>query len=248
MIYIRQINIDCDALREAGSYVAGLPFLRNWEPLTLDAPVTFFIGENGSGKSTLIEGIAVVAGFNPEGGSKNFNFSSRASHSDLCDHLRLTRGLDGKWRDGYFLRAESFYNVASNIEELDRIPAVAPKISEAYGERGLHEQSHGESFLALMRERFFGRGLYILDEPEAALSPARILAMMRLMKQLVAKDSQFIISTHSPILTAFPGAAIYQLGEHGIRKTAWERTDNVLLTKRFLSSPESILNVLFDES
>ncbi|MBP3294355.1 MAG: AAA family ATPase, partial [Clostridia bacterium] len=112
MIYIRQINIDCDALREAGSYVAGLPFLRNWEPLTLDAPVTFFVGENGSGKSTLIEGIAVVAGFNPEGGSKNFNFSTRASHSDLCDHLRLTRGLDGKWRDGYFLRAESFYNVA----------------------------------------------------------------------------------------------------------------------------------------
>ncbi len=247
MIYIHQIKIDCDALRESGSYVAGLPFLRNWKSLTLDTPVTFFVGENGSGKSTLIEGIAVVAGFNPEGGSKNFNFSTRASHSDLCDHLSLVRGIDGKWRDGYFLRAESFYNVASNIEELDRIAAVAPKISEAYGERALHEQSHGESFLALMRERFFGRGLYILDEPEAALSPARILAMMRIMKQLVGRDSQFIISTHSPILTAFPGAAIYQLGDHGIRRTAWERTDNVLLTKRFLSSPASILDAIFDD-
>ena len=248
MIYIHQVKIDCDALREAGSYVAGLPFLKNWETLTLDSPVTFFVGENGSGKSTLIEGIAVVAGFNPEGGSKNFNFSTRASHSDLCNHLRLVRGLEGKWRDGYFLRAESFYNVASNIEELDRIPAAAPKISEAYGERALHEQSHGESFLALMRERFFGRGLYILDEPEAALSPARILAMMRLIKQLIAQDSQFIISTHSPILTAFPGAAIYQLGENGIRRTAWERTDNYLLTKRFLSAPESILRAIFDET
>ena len=247
MIYIHQIKIDVDALRESGSYVAGLPFLKNWETLTLDSPVTFFVGENGSGKSTLIEGIAVVAGFNPEGGSKNFNFSTRASHSDLCEHLRLVRGLDGKWRDGYFLRAESFYNVASNIEELDRIPSGAPKIGPAYGDRSLHEQSHGESFLALMRERFFGRGLYILDEPEAALSPARILAMMRLMKQLVGKDSQFIISTHSPILTAFPGAAIYQLGEDGIRRTSWERTDNVLLTKRFLASPSSILDTIFDD-
>lgn len=247
MIYIDKIEIDVDALRESGSYVAGLPFMRNWESLNFDSPVTFFVGENGSGKSTLIEGIAVAAGFNPEGGSKNFNFSTRASHSDLCDHLRLIRGTDGKWRDGYFLRAESFYNVASNIEELDRIPAAAPKISEAYGERGLHEQSHGESFLALMRERFFGHGLYILDEPEAALSPARILALMRIMKQLVGRDSQFIISTHSPILTAFPGAVIYQLSDHGIRRTAWERTDNVLLTKRFLSSPASILNAIFDD-
>lgn len=248
MIYINKIEIDCAALRESGSYVADLPFLRNFDSLTFDSPVTFFVGENGSGKSTLIEGIAVAAGFNPEGGSKNFNFTTYRSHSDLCDHIRLIRGTNGKWRDGYFLRAESFYNVATNIEELDRIPASAPPVSQAYGCRALHEQSHGESFLALMQERFFGRGLYILDEPEAALSPARILAMMRIIKQLTDRDSQFIISTHSPILTAFPGAAIYEIGEYGIRPTAWNRTDNYLLTKRFLSSPESILNIIFDET
>ncbi len=247
MIYIDKIEIDVEALRENGSYVAELPCLRNFRPLTLDTPVTFLVGENGSGKSTLIEGIAVAAGFNPEGGSKNFRFSTRTSHSDLCDHVKLIRSVH-KWKDGYFLRAESFYNVATNLEELDRIPAAAPPLTDAYGGRSLHEQSHGESFFSLMRERFYGNGLYILDEPEAALSPARILAMMRIMKRLVGQNSQFIISTHSPILTAFPGAAIYEIGEHGIRKTEWARTDNVVLTKRFLSSPESILNILFDEN
>ena len=247
MIYIRQINIDCEALRETGSYVAGLPFLRNWKPLTLDAPVTFFVGENGSGKSTLIEGIAVVAGFNPEGGSKNFNFSTRASHSDLCEHLRLTRGLDGKWRDGYFLRAESFYNVASNIEELDRIPAIAPKISEAYGKRGLHEQSHGESFLALMRERFFGRGLYILDEPEAALSPMRLLTLLCEIDALRKRNSQFLIATHSPILMAIPDAEVLWFSGNGIEPTDYRETEHFRVTKAFLDDPQRMLRVMLDE-
>ncbi len=248
MIYIKKIEIDKAGLEACGSYVAGLPFLRNFEPLVLDSPVTFFVGENGSGKSTLIEGIAVAAGFNPEGGSKNFAFHTRTSHSELCDYIRLVRGADGKWRDGYFLRAESFYNVATNIEQLDEVPALSPKISSYYGNRGLHEQSHGESFMTLMRERFYGHGLYLLDEPEAALSPARLLAMLGIIQNLVSLDSQFIISTHSPILSAYPGAAIFEISDRDIRRTQWNQTDNYVLTKRFLSSPETFLAQLFDQT
>lgn len=242
MIYLREISIDRDGLRDSGSYVCSLPFMRDFNGIRFDSPVTFFVGENGSGKSTLIEGIAVSAGFNPEGGSKNFNFTTRNSCSELHEYIKLVRNPVGKWRDGYFLRAESFNNVATNIEELDKIPSSSRKISESYGNRALHEQSHGESFMALMRERFSGHGLYILDEPEAALSPARLIAAIDLIRDLVENDSQFIISTHSPILTAYPGAVIYEITEKGIKRTEWKHTANYMLTKRFLDDPAFFLN------
>ncbi len=238
MIYINRIEIDTAGLAKSGSYVANLPLIENFTPINFDSPVTFFVGENGSGKSTLIEAIAVAAGFNSEGGGRNYRFSTRATHSELCNHIKLVRSPVGKWHDGYFLRAESFYNVASYIEDIDNSPGdPSPHIAEAYGVRSLHAVSHGEGFLALMKNRFFGNGLYILDEPEAALSPTGIISLMLLMRELVGKNSQFIISTHSPILTGYPGASIYQISSSGIKKTEWKRTDNYILTKRFLDSP-----------
>lgn len=241
-MFVRDIRIDREGLAESGSYVNNLPFLRFLEgdSIHLTSPVTFFVGENGSGKSTLIEAIAVSAGLNPEGGSKNFVFSTRSSHSPLHKYLRLSR--TGKWSDSYFLRAESFFNVATNIEELDKGPTYNDwDIIDTYGGKSLHEQSHGESFFALMKNRFHGKGLYILDEPEAALSPARQIAMLHIMRDLVAQGSQFIISTHSPILTAYPGAQIYEFRENGLHETVWQRTDNYILMKRFLASPEYFL-------
>ena len=251
MNYIRAVEIDTDAL--AGTYLYDLPVLRNFSRLKekridLTSPVTFFVGENGSGKSTLIEAIAVAAGFNPEGGSRNFSFHTRESHSTLWKNTTLIKNPVGKWKDGYFLRAESYYNVATNIEELDRTPAMSPKVIESYGGRSLHEMSHGESFFALLRERFWGNGLYIFDEPEAALSPSRILAMMSVMKKLEKKNSQFIISTHSPILTAYPGAVIYEITEDGIERRDWRMTENYLLTKGFLGNPEAFFGELFEEN
>ena len=158
------------------TYPYTVPALANFRRLEFRRPVTFIMGENGMGKSTLLEAIAVKAGFNPEGGSKNFRFATRASHSGLYEHIVLGRGLQP--RDGYFLRAESFYNVATEIEN------VADGVLKYYGDKSLHQQSHGESFLALLGHRLFGHGLYIFDEPEAALSPSRQMYMLCRMKQL----------------------------------------------------------------
>ena len=243
-MFIREIRIDRKGLEDAGSYVSRLPFIRHLQgdSLFLTAPVTFFVGENGSGKSTLLEAIAVTAGMNPEGGSGNFSFSTRESHSDLCQYMTLVRSAVHRWKDSYFLRAESFFNVATNIEEMDRLPGPSRKVIESYGGRSLHEQSHGESFFSLMVNRFGGNGLYILDEPEAALSPARQIAMLHLIRDLVKKGSQFLISTHSPILTALPGVVIYEFRETGLTEVRWEETENYILTKRFLSAPSYFLD------
>ena len=203
--------------------------------------MTLFAGENGSGKSTLIEAIAVAAGFNAEGGSRNVTVSTRASHSDLHEHLRLVRSAR-RPRTGYFLRAESFFNVATYIEQLGD-----PGIAAAYGDRPLHERSHGESFIALVQHRFGPKGLYILDEPEAALSLRGNLALMRRMHDLVAEGSQFIISTHSPILLGYPGAKIYVLSSEGISETAFEKTELVELTRAFLDGREQFLRHLFED-
>ena len=155
---------------------------------------TFIIvGPSGTGKSTLLEAIAVAVGFNPEGGTRNFNFSTRNTHSELCDCISLTRY--GYPKDGFFLRAESFYNVASNIDELDEAGGIGPQLKDSYGGRSLHAQSHGESFISLVQNRFGGRGLYLLDEPEAALSPSSVMSMLIIIDELVRNESQFIIST-----------------------------------------------------
>ena len=195
--------------------------------------VTFFIGENGSGKSTLLEALAVCYGFNAEGGSKNFCFSTRPTEYELADALILSRKNYPK--DGFFLRAGSFYNVASNIEEIG---------VTGYGDASLHEQSHGESFLSLFLHRFRGKGLYILDEPEAALSPIHHLTLLSCIHNLVEKESQFIISTHSPILLAFPNATIYELSSKEIQETEYKKTQIYTMYKNFLDCSERMLQHL----
>jgi predicted ATPase len=212
--------------------------------LEFDRPVTFLVGENGIGKSTLLEAVAVACGFNPEGGTRNFSFSTRATHSVLGDYLTPARKRYP--RDGFFLRAESFYNVATNIDEMDELVGGDPRLIDSYGGVSLHQQSHGESFLALVQNRFGGEGLYLLDEPEAALSPSRLLTLLAEMDRLVKADSQFIVSTHSPILMAFPNARIYELNENGVRAVAYKETEHYQLTRRFLENPERMLRYLLE--
>jgi predicted ATPase len=241
--FIRSVTLDREGV-DGGRYPFSIPALRRLETLALDEKVTFLVGENGSGKSTLIEAIAVAAGFNAEGGTRNMTVSTRASHSDLHERLRLVREPRSP-RDGYFLRAESFFNVATHIEELDAGPAGGRPIIESYGGVSLHEQSHGESFLSLVLNRFRGRGLYILDEPEAALSLRGQLALMRRMHDLIAEESQFIVSTHSPVLLGYPNALIYALTENGIERTPYEATEQYELTRSFLDDRERFLRHLF---
>lgn len=239
------------ALREPlpkGSYLTGLPavkHLASGNALSLRSNVTFFVGENGTGKSTLTEAIAVAYGFNAEGGSRNFSFATMQTHSELWKYLTLSRHKYAK--DGFFLRAESFYNVASNIDEMDQEPSFSAPVIQSYGGVSLHRQSHGESFLALVQNRFGGNGLYILDEPEAALSPTRQLSLMAEIDNLVHKDSQFIIATHSPILMTFPGALIYQFSADGVEAVTYRDTEHYRLTRRFLENPERMLGYLFED-
>jgi predicted ATPase len=225
-------------------YAAQLPAIKTLDRLDLHPHVTFFIGENGSGKSTLLEAIAVADGFNAEGGTRNFNFDSRASHSDLSKWIRLGRSPRGRRRsDGFFLRAESFYNVASEIEKLGLVSAASP-----YGATSYHEQSHGESFIDLMTNRLRGDGLYLFDEPEAALSPQRQLAFLVAMHELVERESQFVIATHSPIIMAYPNAWIYEFGPSGIRRVEYKETEHYRVTHAFLNRTEQTLRQLLGDN
>ena len=244
--YISHIIFDGEF--KSKSYLDGLPvikYLKKHKKLEFNSNITFFVGENGAGKFTLLEAIAVAYGFNAEGGSRNFNFSTNDTHSELCEHIIL--GKRNFAKDGYFLRAESLYNVATNIEELDKIVASAPSISASYGGASLHHQSHGESFLSIVKNRFGGNGLYILDEPEAALSPKSLLSLMIEIKRLLDNNSQFIIATHSPILMTFPDAEILSLSNSGINKTDYRETEHYNITKHFLENPEKMLDFLFGE-
>ncbi len=232
--------------RQGGDYPFSIPAVRELDRLRFDSPVTFLVGENGSGKSTLIEAIAINAGFNPEGGSRNFRFATRESQSELASAIRLAPG-GTRMTDGYFLRAESFYNLATNLEELDEGPDGGMPLTAAYGGKSLHEQSHGEAFFSLLNNRLNGGGFYVFDEPEAALSPQRQLAMLVLMHRLVLHRSQMVIATHSPILLAYPEAEIYQLDEDGMRPVAYEETDHYILTRRFLNDREGMVEKLIRE-
>lgn len=244
--YLREVRLLRDKVPSFDEYPFSLPAVRNLDVLPLHPAVTFLIGENGSGKSTLLEAIAVAWGFNPEGGTRNFNFATHRSHSELYKFIRLSRGFR-RPRDGFFLRAESFFNVATEIERLDNEPATSPPIINSYGSRSLHQQSHGESFFALLMNRFGGKGLYILDEPEAALSPTRQMAMLSRMHELVRNDSQFIIATHSPIIMAYPDARMFSLSERGVASVSYEETEHFQITRDFLNNREKMLRILLEE-
>ena len=240
--YVREVQLRRDKVTSFDQYPFSLPVVRHLDLLDLHPNVTFLVGENGSGKSTLLEAVAVAWGFNPEGGTKNFRFQTRASHSVLHEYLRLVKGVH-RPRDGFFLRAESFFNVATEIERLDEGPG-GPPIIDSYGGRSLHQQSHGESFFSLMMNRFNGQGFYVLDEPEAALSPSRQLAMISRMHELVQTRSQFIIATHSPILMAYPNAWIYEITANGLRRVSYEQTEHYVVAKRFLTDSKRQLEIL----
>lgn len=246
--YINTVQLD---LPEGSptDYPFNIPTLKHFKKIVFHPKVTYLIGENGMGKSTLLEAIAVNLGFNAEGGSKNFNFDTQATHSDLHNYLRISKGVQ-RMRDGFFLRSESFYNLASEIDardlDTDLVSNRATPIINSYGGKSLHKQSHGESFWALFMNRFGGSGLYILDEPESALSITRQMAMLAQIDKLVNKRSQFIIATHSPIILAYPDATIYQMTPEGINKVKYNESDTYQLYKGFLDNPKQMTSILLD--
>jgi len=235
--FVIDMTLRREIVPDLDSYPFNLPAIRHLKVLTFHPAVTFIVGENGSGKSTLLEAIAVALGFNAEGGSRNFNFGTRPSHSVLHEYIRIAKGFR-RPQDGFFLRAESFFNVATEIENL------GPSLLGAYGGVSLHEQSHGESFMALLTHRFRAKSLYVLDEPEAALSPQRQLAALARIHELVKQGCQFIIATHSPILMAYPDAKIYACMADGLRRTDYEDTEHYQVTRDFLANPQRMLDVL----
>ena len=212
--------------------------------LTLGPGVTFLVGENGSGKSTLVEGMAVAAGLNPEGGSRSFAFATRSSESALGSALRLGRA-PGRERTSFFLRAESYYNVATEMERLDAAPGSGSPLLPAYGGTSPHERSHGQSFLDLLVHRFRPGGLYLLDEPEAALSTQGCMAALTRIHDLVQQGWQFVIATHSPVLLAVPGARILEIGDDGaIQPVSFDDALPVRATRRFLADPAAAVRAL----
>ncbi len=243
--YIREIKLNDVSNDKKGEYPFCLDSVKKLDSLDLNPNVTFIIGENGSGKSTLLEAIAVAYGFNAEGGSKNFNFATSDTHSILHRHIKIIKGVKMP-KDSFFLRAESFYNVSTNVDELDEYSLNQVSIYESYGGKSLHVQSHGESFMSLVSHRFRGKGLYILDEPEAALSPSRQMALLSIIHDLVKDDSQFIIATHSPIIMAYPNSKIYEV-ENGYEEILYEDTQHYSLTKSFLDAPSRMLDILLED-
>jgi predicted ATPase len=232
---LNAVRLERGLVKNFDEYPFCIPAVRHLHRLEFHPAVTFFVGENGSGKSTLLEALAIKLGFNAEGGGKNFNFATRETHSCLHEFIRIERGI-GHATDNYFLRAESFYNLATQIEELN--------VGYGYGEKSLHHQSHGEAFLSLLNNRLQGDGIYLFDEPEAALSPQRQLSVLTLLHRLVYHQSQIIIATHSPILLAYPNARIYQFAEDGIKEIKYVETEHYQITKDFLNRHERMLEIL----
>lgn len=241
MIYINKITYT-KPVNERREYPYNVPSILYMNELKFHKDVTFIVGENGSGKSTLIEAIAVNAGFNPEGGTRNFNFYTKKSHSELFNDIKLIRSAYRN-TDGFFFRSESYYNFASNVDAL-RENDFGKDIYLSYGGKSLHDQSHGESFLSMLLNRLGGNGLYIFDEPESALSINSLLMMLIKIKELVYKKSQLIISTHSPILLAYPGAAIYSVTNNGLQLIRYEDTEQYIMTKYFINNYPRMLTEL----
>ncbi|WP_328701178.1 AAA family ATPase [Aquibacillus kalidii] len=240
--YITSIQLLREKISSFKKYPFNLPVVNNLNQLSIHPQVTYIVGENGMGKSTLLEAIAVACGFNPEGGTFNLNFSTKETHSELEEFIRIIKS-SSKPKDGFFLRAESFYNLATEIDNLDK-QRGGRRIIDSYGGKSLHEQSHGESFFAAFMNRFSGEGIYILDEPEAALSPLRQLSMLSRINELVKEDSQFIIATHSPIVMAYPNSKILELSESGIKETSLEHTQNFQLMSQFFQDKDRLLHHL----
>lgn len=230
---------------ELESYPFCLPIIKNLTCIEFPTQVTFLVGENGTGKSTILEAIAHKVGFGAEGGSKNINFKTSQEKTyvgaqQLADCVTLS--WRSKPKDGYFFRAESFFNVANHIDYLGAT-AYAP-----YGGKSLHEQSHGESFLSFFKNRLGAGGFFIFDEPEAALSPQRQLSLMVIIHEMCQNSNvQFIIATHSPILLAYPNATIYSCDGVRLARIAYTDTDHYQITKQFLDNPERYLHHLFQE-
>lgn len=248
--FVESIYLKRGQVRSFDVWPYSIPAIQTLGELKFHPKATYFIGENGSGKSTLLEAIARLEGFNAEGGSRNFHFASRGDWpaGDLAWALGIRRGPSRlKGSDGFFFRAESFFNVATEVDRLAQEPGRT-NLLNYYGGTSLHAQSHGESFLSLFVNRFSGNGLYLMDEPESALSPQRQLSFLAAMHDLIGRGAQMIITTHSPILMAYPEATIYEFSERGIREIAYEETQNYRVTKAFLTRREQMLRELLDDS
>jgi predicted ATPase len=232
--FVRSVRLERSKIPDLGRYPFNIPAIASLDELRLDPRLTLLVGENGSGKSTLLEAIAIAARFNPEGGTRNFSFATRPTESELHGHLKLVRGARRE-KAGFFLRAESFYNVAT----------VGETVHESWA--GVHDKSHGEAFLWLLENKFRPNGLYLLDEPEAALSPQRQLSALAIIHRLLGTGSQFVMATHSPILLAYPGALIYRLDDRGIAATSYEETEHYTITRSFLQNPARFFKNLFEE-
>lgn len=235
-LFIRKIEFRRDKIDNFSIYPFNIELIKNFKELTLDSPVTFFIGENGIGKSTFIEALAIACGLNPEGGTQNFMFSTRETHSCLHEYIEIPT-FQRKCQTKFFLRAESFYNVASEIDKIG---------VSGYGKNSLHSCSHGESFLQLIQNRFTENGLYILDEPEAALSPIRQMTLLCLIDELVHQGSQFIIATHSPILISYIKGKILDLNNN-FKEIKYEDTEIYQVYKMYLDNPYGMQDKLFNE-
>ena len=229
--FIQSVSIDWNVI-EDDSYLRKICSLKSIDKLFFTNDITFFVGENGAGKSTLLEAIAVAYGFNPEGGTLNYRFSTYEDVSELGNAIRISKGYK-RPKTSYFFRAESFFNVATKAEEYGSV----------YGTRGLHEQSHGESFLSFFQS-FDGDGIFIMDEPEAALSPQRQLTLLIQIVKMVENGAQFIIATHSPILLGIPNADILSFDEGQIHSCSYEETESYQVMKLFINSRESLINQL----
>lgn len=242
-MFLRKLELLRNEEINEKQYPFVIPSIRSLEELHFHQPVTFFVGENGSGKSTLLEGIADKCGFHTAGGGRNNVYDVDAVQADLSNYIRLS--WLPKVTNGFFLRAEAFHHFATYVDELYK---EGNEILQYYGGNSLHHQSHGEAFLSLFLHRFHEKAIYLLDEPEAALSPMKQLALLKIINDLTKKGNvQFIIATHSPILLGYLDATLYYFGDGGIKEIAYEETEHYQITNYFLQYREKMLQELFRE-